>query len=49
MGQNTHCFVGAGDKDARDFVQMHHETRLREGKDVADWHGIGGFEKYTKV
>jgi hypothetical protein len=27
---------------------MNHETRLREGKDVVDWHGIGGFEKYTK-
>eukprot|EP00118_Oscarella_pearsei_P009842 m.57683 g.57683 ORF g.57683 m.57683 type:complete len:145 (+) comp34755_c0_seq1:2158-2592(+) len=39
---------GAGDKDSRDFVQIQYENQLRQGRNVPDWHGIGGFEEHTK-
>ncbi len=44
----------AGDMDARDFISMRRERRMRQGKsDVTDLRsdggGIGTFEKHTKV
>ena len=45
---------GTGDKDARDFIQMRAEQRLRNNKihtveSSAFEKPIGSFEKYTKV
>ncbi|MBN3310912.1 GPTC3 protein, partial [Amia calva] len=39
-----------GDKDARDYVRMRHEQRLRAGLESGSLLGprIGGFEKFTK-
>ncbi|MGH0142243.1 UNVERIFIED_CONTAM: hypothetical protein FKN15_076103 [Acipenser sinensis] len=39
-----------GDKDARDYVRMRYEQRLRDGLEEGSVQGqrIGGFEKYTK-
>ena len=38
----------AGDKDARDFMLMRQETRLRAGMEDPDMF-IGKFEQHTKV
>lgn len=37
--------------DARDYVRMRYERRLREGTDSGSGHNqsIGSFEKFTKV
>ncbi|XP_066573771.1 G patch domain-containing protein 3 [Amia ocellicauda] len=39
-----------GDKDARDYIRMRHEQRLRAGLESGSLLGprIGGFEKFTK-
>ncbi|XP_039595676.1 G patch domain-containing protein 3 [Polypterus senegalus] len=39
-----------GDKDARDYVRMRYEKRLRDGEETESLQslGIGSFEKYTK-
>ena len=43
----------AGDRDAREFIKMHRETRLRQGIDNGDEQTstakIGAFEKFSKV
>ena len=41
----------AGDKDARDYIAMRREKRIRDGTDPTDLPktGIGKFEKHTKV
>lgn len=41
----------SGDKDARDFIAIQREKRLREDKDpvTSKEPGIGSFEKHTKV
>lgn len=40
-----------GDMDARDYVRMRYEKRLREGLEDGSGHNqsIGSFEKFTKV
>lgn len=40
-----------GDMDARDFVRMRREKRLREGLEDVSGHNqsIGSFERFTKV
>lgn len=40
-----------GDMDARDFVRMQYERRLREGLEDTSGHSqtIGSFERFTKV
>lgn len=40
-----------GDMDARDYVRMRYEKRLREGLEDRSGHNqsIGSFERFTKV
>lgn len=40
-----------GDMDARDYVRMRYEKRLREGLEDTSGHNqtIGSFERFTKV
>lgn len=40
-----------GDMDARDFVRMRYEKRMREGLEDRSGHSqtIGSFERFTKV
>lgn len=40
-----------GDMDARDYVQMRYENRLRDGLEDGTGHNksIGSFERFTKV
>lgn len=44
-------FTDGGDMDARDYVRMRYEKRLREGREDTSGHNqsIGSFEKFTKV
>ena len=44
-------FTDGGDMDARDYVRMRYEKRLREGLEDGLGHNqtIGSFEKFTKV
>lgn len=44
-------WTDGGDMDARDFVRMQYERRLREGLEDTSLHSqtIGSFERFTKV
>lgn len=45
------ALTDGGDMDARDYVRMRHEKRLREGLEDRSVHSqtIGSFERFTKV
>lgn len=44
-------FTDGGDMDARDYVRIRYEKRLREGLEDTSGHNqsIGSFERFTKV
>lgn len=48
---NFFSLTDGGDMDARDYVRMRYEKRLREGREDTSGHNksIGSFERFTKV
>lgn len=43
--------IDGGDMDARDYIKMRYENRLRDGVEDGSGHNqsIGSFERFTKV